>query len=398
MRWLIAGVTAVLLGGVGLALTTHQNAPELDMIEVNRVIHAVTEEWPAALAGQLPDSPLDVAFIPRGESLHDRIRSRETLVPLYVAGQAVGTVAFPNDAPGQIDAAQRHLTLLYFGQVALLALGASAFVLHQQRTIQRPFAKMRQFASRVADGDLDAPLEMDRRNRFGAFSESFDLMREQLVIARANEEAANLAKKELVASLSHDIKTPITSIKTVAELHQAKRGDTPEMTSIIAKADQIDQLITNLFTATLEDLEQLSVALEEFSATELERDIREADPRGRIRPFRLPPCVLAVDRLRFRQIMDNLIGNAEKYAGTEVEVSGAFDGRFFVLTVRDFGPGVGEHELTSLTAKFFRAENSRGIQGAGLGLHLAAYFMHEMGGSLAFENRDGLRAILRFPL
>lgn len=66
---------------------------------------------------------------------------------------------------------------------------------------------MKQFAEKIADGDLEFKLPMDRGNYFGAFTESFDLMREELIRARQGEYEANIRKKELVAELSHDIKT-----------------------------------------------------------------------------------------------------------------------------------------------------------------------------------------------
>lgn len=77
----------------------------------------------------------------------------------------------------------------------------------------RPFRKLQKFAENIAKGNLDAPLSIYNRDYFGAFTESFDLMREELKIARESEYKANVSKKELVAELSHDIKTPIATIK-----------------------------------------------------------------------------------------------------------------------------------------------------------------------------------------
>ena len=75
-----------------------------------------------------------------------------------------------------------------------------------------PYAMLDGFARRVAGGDLSVPLDMDRGNVFGAFSESFDLMRTELAAAREREQAAQESKKDLVAQLSHDIRSPLASI------------------------------------------------------------------------------------------------------------------------------------------------------------------------------------------
>jgi len=398
MKWFVLLCILILIGGIWLSFGATNTAHELDMLEVNRIVRSIEDTWPAARSNDLPNSNLRIAFIESGESLHTHIQNRDTLVPISIDGHTVGTLVIYNETSAEIEAMQVRLSVIFYGQVILLAIAAGVFAFYQQKTILRPFQKLEHFASRVAAGDLASPLEMDRQNRFGAFSESFDLMREQLALARENERLANIRKKELVASLSHDIKTPAASIKIIAELHAAKHGETGEMKAIIGKIDQIDLLISNMFSATLEELEQLKVSVAEVSTIELENDIRAADFEYKIRPFHLPECVLTADRLRFRQMMDNIIGNSYKYADTEIEVSGSFDGAFFVLSIRDFGPGVADDELSLLCEKFYRAENAKGKNGTGLGLYLSAYFLSEMGGTLALENQNGLCVILRFPI
>jgi len=153
-----------------------------------------------------------------------------------------------------------------------------------------------------------------------------------------------------------------------------------------------------MFSATLEELTQLQVNVSEVSTLEMERDIRVADYKQKIRPFNLPECIVSLDRLRFKQIMDNIIGNAYKYAGTEIEVSGGFEGNNFILTVRDFGSGVTNEELSLLCEKFYRASNSDGKNGAGLGLYLTHYFLSKMDASLTIENMNGLCLVMRFKI
>lgn len=102
---------------------------------------------------------------------------------------------------------------------------------------------------------MEVPLNMNKNNPFGVFTESFDIMREQLAAARKSEYEANRSKKELVASLSHDIKTPVASIKAVSELMLLRAMDAKDirqLNMINAKAEQIDLMITDMFHATLE--------------------------------------------------------------------------------------------------------------------------------------------------
>ncbi|MCL2527110.1 MAG: HAMP domain-containing histidine kinase [Defluviitaleaceae bacterium] len=398
MKWFVLFCVIILLFGILLSLRPVNISNEFDMLEVNRVVQNIEADWPAALAGDLPYSQAGITFLAADSSLHTHIQNQDTIVPVFIDGDIAGFIIFINQQGDAIAREGTRLSAIFYVQVAALFAVAALFGLYQYKTILRPFRKLEGFAARVAAGDLDAPLAMDKQNRFGAFTESFDLMREELNWARENERLANISKKELVASLSHDIKTPVASIKVIAELFLAKHGEVKEICTIINKADQIDLLVTNMFSATLEELTQLKVVPADVSTAQLAAEIQSADFKHKVRPFTLPECVLSIDILRFKQVVDNIIGNSYKYADTEIQVSGGFDSEEFVLTIRDFGPGVLEHEVGLLCEKFFRAENAANKSGTGLGLYLAAYFVAEMGGVLTVENRGGLCVVMRFPV
>ena len=370
----------------------------LDIVEVNAIARQIEESWPDALSGQLPESIIKFTFVQNGLPLNSYITHRDTFIDVEVDDQIVGKVVIFNENAARLKTSQLRLTTAFGGLTLLLAVVCGLFALNQYQTILQPFQKLESFASRVAQGDLDFPLEMDRRNRFGAFSESFDVMREQLAIARENEKLANISKKELVASLSHDIKTPVASIKAIAELYSLKNGPVPELTSIIGKADQINSLISNMFMAALEELQQLKVTPVDIVSSELTEIIHSADYKNKLHPFILPECVVTVDRLRFSQVIDNIIENSYKYADTDIALSAHFEECFLVLTLRDFGDGVTSEELPFLREKYYRAGNADRKSGSGLGLYLSDYFLTEMGGSLLLESKDGFWVTIKLKI
>ena len=100
--------------------------------------------------------------------------------------------------------------------VQLIVVGI--YYVYLRRTIITPFQKLNEFAVRVADGNFDLPLLVDRKHIFGGFKEAFDLMRAELKKARIAEKKVNDDKKEMIAKLSHDIKTPVASIKSTSEV------------------------------------------------------------------------------------------------------------------------------------------------------------------------------------
>ncbi len=264
----------------------------------------------------------------------------------------------------------------------------------------RPFKKLQQFAVNIAKGNLDMPLSIYKGNYFGAFTESFDLMREELKTARENEYKANASKKELVAELSHDMKTPIATIKATCEVlklkalkssNESEKADILEKAGIIEqKSDMIDQLIGNMFHATLEELQNLKVEALEVPSTVIPDMFEELQYYGNIKLMNtLPECLIYMDKLRLKQVIDNIVNNSYKYAGTAMEVSFKEQKAGILIEIRDFGQGVLEEELPLITEKYYRGTNGKGKSGAGLGLFLAKYFMDNMKGTLECYNDKG---------
>lgn len=253
----------------------------------------------------------------------------------------------------------------------------------------KPFGNLKGFAERVARGNLDVPLQMDRGNLFGAFTESFDIMRSELKKARLAEAKANASKKELIAKLSHDIRTPVASIKAVSELGTAvaENDKTREnFTRIISKADQINTLVGNLFSATLEELQQLTVTPADMSSAELRGMLESADYFHKAQIPNIPECMIYADKLRLQQVFDNIFANSYKYANTDIEVNTALDNRRLAVVFEDFGGGVSAEELPLLKEKFKRGSNTQNVNGAGLGLYISDRFMTEMKGELLISN------------
>lgn len=384
-----------------------------DAVQVNEIVETLKNDWDNLSAHTPVADRHYVVLSPQGdvlyrtktglsETLNAAVQHRDTVLDVVRNGVVVGRVLLYNDSLAAIQAQRRAETVFFIVALCLEAVVCCGYLLYFNRAAIRPFRRLQGFAARVAHGNFDVPLDMDRHNLFGAFSESFDVMRDELKRARAAEAKANNDKKELIAKLSHDIRTPVASVKAAAETGAAVAES--EKTAgifrqINAKADQIDALVTNLFSSALEDLQQLRIELNDMGSDELTTMLQGADYLCRASAAVSPPCLLHCDKLRLQQVFDNLFTNAYKYAGTEIQVSYRLQSAFLAVEIEDFGGGVAEKELPLLTQKYRRGENAHGKQGAGLGLYICREFMQKAGGGLTLENTPrGFKATVEIPL
>lgn len=311
----------------------------------------------------------------------------------YLEGdRLIGKIIFPVNSDSFLRLKNNLSSSLGFAFV-VIALILSAVVLYIDRRILRPFHRLEHFADNISVGNLNIPLIMDKSNYFGAFTESFDMMREELKRARLGEYEANRSKKELVAELSHDIKTPVATIQALCEILEIKQKDEETLTkirTIFQKADVIDKLISNLFHATLEELEVLKIEPTQELSTSIEAMFTNLNYNGKIHlKNELPGCLIHCDGLRLTQVIDNIINNSYKYAGTDIDVTFFEDETSLAIEIRDHGNSIGEWDLPLVFTKFYRGENATPHSGTGLGLYLAKQFMEGMGGGIECMSDQG---------
>ena len=338
-------------------------------------------------------------------SIVEATKERDTIRDIYVDGKHVGWVIIYNkiaELELEFYAFYSKIFLWSYFLAAILWIAYSVMIYYR---VVRPFDNLKEFAGAVAQGDLDRPLEMDRGNIFGAFTESFDIMREELNEARQREYEANVSKRELIAQLSHDIKTPVASIKAMSEVLGAKSeqsGDEftkTKVEAIGAKADQIDSLVSNLFASTLEELEQLEVKAVEVESLVLKEIIKMADFNSKVVYQDIPECIIYLDKLRVSQVITNIIYNSYKYADTEIDMETHTDEEFLYLSFTDHGGGAPEEDLPFIMEKFRRGKNAEGKEGAGLGLSIARNLMNDMRGTIECKNAaGGFRVTIGFRL
>ncbi len=276
--------------------------------------------------------------------------------------------------------------------------------------ILRPFDKMKDYASEIAKGNFDLPLNYERSNYFGAFTWAFDSMRKEITRSRMAEREAIENNKTVIATLSHDIKTPITSIRAYVEGLEENLDTSEERRSrylevIMRKCDEVTALTNDLFLHSLSDLNMLRMQPEEFELVPfLKQSISEIAAEHEDVLFRKPDIspVINADKKRINQIVENLINNSRKYAKTNITVSLTQLDDTVSIHFRDKGSGIPDEDMPFITEKFYRGKNVGDENGSGLGLYIVKYIAEQSGGSLELINHtsgeEGFEAVVNLPI
>lgn len=394
-----------------LTLFIHNNTNHIpDSVMVNEAVQSVKRDW-HTIKNHQNATTLDYTVLNRNgevifrtkqglsESINAAVIHRDTILDITIEDTAVGKIIIYNDSIQILHSQKKKTVILLIIAIAVQFAACAIYLTYLCHTIIRPFQKLKGFAESVAGGNLDIPLKIDRQNIFGAFTESFDIMRTELKKAKIAEARSNAAKKELVAKLSHDIRTPVASIKATAEVGAAiapNKKTQQSYNDIIHKADQINTLITNLFSATLEELTQLQVDPVDLKSSEIVGLLERADYYHYARIPDIPDCLVWADKLRLQQVFDNIFANSYKYANTKIDITVSISGDCLAVKIEDYGSRVSDEELPLLKEKFKRGANSQDIEGAGLGLYISDSFMKEMRGELVIQNGQNGLAVTVF--
>lgn len=369
--------------------------------EVNDIVFTIKNYYPDVDAAIKILQGYETDYIVIGEDGREIGASRQGLVTDYrydyihrdysieisKDGRAQGKIIFINTEPDT----QKKYRLFCVIILILFLLKDIVIVLYLEKNVLCPVRKINEFARLISKGNLDIPVGRVDSSFFGAFSESFDIMREELLYAKRKEREADRQRREVIASISHDIKNPVASIQAIAEF-QFFTNDSKELRqefqTIIEKANQINRLVINLHTSMMNDLERLEVNPEAVESSIMEELLRQADFKKRMGKLTIPECLIITDKIRFSQVVDNVVSNSYKYADTEIEVRTYFEDHYLCVCIKDFGNGVQKEEEVFLTQKYFRGKNAREKEGSGMGLYIAEYLMKGMGGKLICHSKE----------
>ena len=307
-------------------------------------------------------------------------------------------------------------SLLLFLPFAVLASGGAG--LFMVRMLVRRLRVLELLAARVTEGDLGARVVDSRSDEIGRLGERFNRMTERLATARAQLEDNDQQRRRLLADITHELATPLTSIRGYVEtLLDPAVPTTPEeraayLKDVLEEANRLDLLTGDLFDFVRLESGATPLSVQRLDWMALCRNTtRRFEPRFREAGLGLEwkgapdDAWIRADGRRMEQVVENLLVNALKYvpAGGTVEVSleriASPTGDRFRLALGDDGPGIAPEDLPRIFDRFYRADAVRSSSGSGLGLAIVQEIVRKHGGEVRAEARvpRGMKFIIEVP-
>ena len=298
---------------------------------------------------------------------------------------------------------------------AVLAVSATLYTRRLAKSIEAPVNRLSDAVEEIKNGNLSFEIMGNEYDEFDELCGSFEAMRQTLKLAAATEQRMKDERSMLLANISHDLKTPITSIKGYVEGLMDNVADTPEkrkryLETIHAKAEILDSLINNL--SMFSKLEMSALKLEFVNGdinsfvADLAEDYRLDLERSNITletELVREPVIVRIDYEKMGRVFANLINNAVKYKKSgdgSLKISSYCEDKGIYITVADDGMGIDEKNLEKVFDTFFRADDSRTISGSGLGLGIAKQIVEKHGGKIWLRSEGegkGTTAVVYLP-
>lgn len=284
------------------------------------------------------------------------------------------------------------------------------------RSIMKPLRRLSGFAQEIRDGNLDFPVEYPSKDEFSHVFADFEEMRARLKSSVDLQQQYEENRKELLAGISHDLSTPLTSIKGYVSGLMDGIADTPVrqekyLQTIYNTASAMDKLVEELFLLSKLDLNRVPFYLENVDLVGYFEDCQE-ELRLELDKNQLSlelvmetpgPIMAAIDPNQFFRVIRNIIDNSAKYkAGPSgrIEIVLRAQDKIAQIIIKDDGQGVTQSEADKIFASFYRGDPARQSgRGSGLGLAIARRIVEQLKGSIQASSSPGtgLTIIIHLP-
>ena len=283
------------------------------------------------------------------------------------------------------------------------------------KKITGPLEILTNSANKIRKNDFSCRIEYANDDEFRPVCEAFNQMAAQLEASTSQRLKDEANRRELLAGISHDLRTPLTTISGYLDGLESGVASTPQMreqyfNTIKNKAAGMKHIIEQLFLFSKLDMNEFAFSPRRVDIVRaishmIEELAEEYEMQGLVITIAQGPenVFVNADMEHFRRVVINILENSVKYKEKEtghMEISIFLDNNFVVINFADDGPGVSPDALPNLFNVFFRGDPSRHTNGSGLGLPISAKIIERSGGAIHAKNGKtrGFTVVIRLPI
>lgn len=309
--------------------------------------------------------------------------------------------------------------IIFFIIAVILAIILTSFSLSRwiTRNIMPPLRELRNGSREIMAGNLDATVTYSRNDEFGEVCGAFDEMRRHLKLSTEEQVRYEEYRRELISGISHDLRTPLTTIRGYVDGMIDGIADTDEkrmkyLRAIQVRTGDLERLVDDLSMYNKMENKSYTYDMQEmdigaFLDNYVERYAGEMMFEKAMITLEHASGEMLIrgDEKQLQRVMDNIILNSIKYMDADqdkvhVRITAEKAGGSIVWTVADDGPGVAGRDLEKIFESFMRLDKARtgSNEGNGLGLSIVKSIVEDHGGTVRAESENGLSIIMTLPL
>ncbi|MFY0521514.1 sensor histidine kinase [Lysinibacillus sp. UGB7] len=376
---------------------SHQmnNGVLLNDIELDQVSYILSLDWMEGNA-----EPLQIKQFFNGASVSNG--ASFMINPIYDGQHLVGYLRMTYHVPNNLIPA-----IIAIDIILLLALVTIVLVLlYLKRQIIKPFHAIENMPLELSKGHLNQGIKESKSRFFGKFIWGLDLLRETLESQKQTNLRLEKDRQTLIASLSHELKTPVSAIKLYSaalynNLYKSEKKRKECAKLIEQKSEQIEKLIGDIITTSASSLSDFEIQNREFYLSEWIEKITYGNKEKlallkiNFEVEQVQDKLLVGDPERLVEVFDNIIENAIKYGDRNyIKVSFHEEEYRQLIRVKNSGAPISQNELPHMFSSFWRGSNVGNKPGNGLGLYIGKQLLKKMEGNIFAETKDHVVSIV----
>ena len=298
--------------------------------------------------------------------------------------------------------------------IAVLVIMSQIFTGNLVKHIMEPLDELAAGAKRIKENDLTEDINYSGDIEFENVCDTFNKMQKHILREQEKNRKYEKARTDMIAGISHDLRTPLTAIRGTIKGLMDGIASTPEkqdrfLETAYRRTGEMDLLLNQLFYLSKIETGNMPITLRKIEISsfiknyvQAKQGLMETGKEELVEETKEITAEVAVDPEQLQRIFDNLLENSRKY-GEKVPLKMKIGLRKtpggILIRFSDNGVGVPENKLPYVFDEFYRVDESRNKkEGNGLGLYIVKYLIEAMGGTVWAENEDGFVVSMELPL